>query len=63
MGYGSPVTLLMSVTYGVLGLAFAAAGPVTNAVGARWAYAIAAGALVAATGVASWFVHRVEPET
>ena len=39
---GRVFTLLMSVNYAVLGVAFVVAGPITNQIGARWIYAIAA---------------------
>jgi MFS family permease len=54
---GRVFTLLMSVNYAVLGVAFVVAGPVTNAIGARWAYAIAAGVVVVAAAV-SWVLLR-----
>jgi MFS family permease len=54
---GRALTLLMSANYGAVGLAFIAAGPVTNALGARWAYGLAAGAIAVATGVA-WLIAR-----
>jgi len=57
---GRAFTLLMSANYGVLGFAFIAAGPVTNAIGARWAYAFAAGAIAVATGLA-WYFTRTVP--
>jgi MFS family permease len=59
---GRAFTLLMSANYGVLGIAFVIAGPVTNAIGARWAYALAAGAIVVATGLAWMFARGVEPQ-
>jgi len=60
---GRAFTLLMSANYAVLGFAFVAAGPVTNAIGARWAYAAAAGAIGVATGIAWYFARRVaEPQ-
>ena len=40
---GRAFTVLMSVNYAFLGLAFIAAGPLVNAYGARWAYAVASG--------------------
>jgi MFS family permease len=60
---GRALTLLMSANYGAIGLAFVAAGPVTDAVGARWAYAIAAAAIGVATGLAWMFARGVQPET
>jgi MFS family permease len=59
---GRAFTLLMSANYSVLGIAFIAAGPVTNAIGARWAYAVAAGAIVVATAMARFFVRGVARE-
>jgi MFS family permease len=59
---GRAFTLLMSANYGVLGLAFVAAGPVTNAIGARWAYAVAACAIAVAAGLARYFVRGVVAE-
>ena len=52
---GRALTLLMSANYGAIGLAFVAAGPFTNALGARWAYGLAACAIAIATGVAWLF--------
>ena len=45
---GRAFTVLMSVNYAVLGVAFVLAGPLTDAVGARWAYAVAAAVIVLA---------------
>jgi MFS family permease len=39
---GRAFTLIMSVNYAVLGLAMAAAGPLTNAIGARWVWGLGA---------------------
>ena len=55
---GRAFTLLMSANYAVLGLAFVLAGPLTNAVGARWVYAGAAVTILLAAGVASRLVAR-----
>lgn len=55
---GRALTLLMSANYGAIGLAFVAAGPLTNAVGARWAYAVAAIAIAAATVLAWYFTRK-----
>ena len=57
---GRVFTLLMSANYGVLGLAFVAAGPVTDAIGPRWSYAVGAGAIAVATGLAWLFTRNVE---
>src|SRR5262249_35278640 len=54
---GRVFTLLMSVNYAVLGAAFVVAGPLTNHIGARWAYPIAAGVIVSGGGVA-WRLLR-----
>jgi len=67
---GRVFTVLMSSTYVVLGLGMAAAGPLTNAVGARWVWAaasavaaVAAGiGLALARGIAPRSVAEVEPE-
>jgi MFS family permease len=61
---GRAFTLVMSANYAVLGLSFVAAGPLTDALGARFAYAGAAAvvgcaALVAARLVAS---ERFDPD-
>lgn len=39
---GRAFTLIMSVNFAVLGLAMAAAGPLTNAIGARWVWGVGA---------------------
>ena len=57
---GRAFTLLMAANYGVLGLAFVAAGPVTNAIGARWVYAVAAATLAVAAGLARLFSRAAE---
>jgi len=54
---GRVFTLLMSVNYAVLGAAFVVAGPITDALGARWAYAIASATVTAAIAVA-WLLIR-----
>jgi dTMP kinase len=54
---GRVFTLLISVNYAVLGVAFVVAGPITNAIGARWAYAVAAVVLVIAAAIA-WLLLR-----
>lgn len=59
---GRAFTLLMAVNYGALGLAFVIAGPVTNAIGARWTYVVAAAGIGVASGVAWLFARGVEPE-
>jgi MFS family permease len=59
---GRAFTLLMAVNYGALGLSFVIAGPVTNAIGARWTYVVAATGIGLASGLAWLFVRGVEPE-
>jgi MFS family permease len=59
---GRAFTLLMSATYTVLGIAFVIAGPVTNAVGARWVYAGAATTIAVAAAVAWRLTAGVERE-
>jgi MFS family permease len=54
---GRAFTVLMSVTYGVLGLALVCAGPITNAIGARWVYALGAATILVAAAVA-WRMSR-----
>jgi len=60
---GRAFTLLMAVNYGALGFSFVIAGPVTNAIGARWTYVVAAAGIGLASGVAWLFARGVEPET
>jgi MFS family permease len=57
---GRAFTLLMSANYTVLGLAFLAAGPFTNAYGPRWAFAAATAAAVAAALAALRFTRGIE---
>jgi MFS family permease len=59
---GRAFTLLMAVNYGAVGAAFIAAGPVTNALGARWTYVIAAGGVALASGLAWFFARGVAHE-
>jgi MFS family permease len=59
---GRAFTLLMAVNYGALGASFIAAGPVTNAIGARWTYVVAAAGIGLASGLAWLFARGVEPE-
>jgi dTMP kinase len=54
---GRVFTLLMSVNYAVLGAAFVLAGPVTNQIGARWTYGIAAVVIVTGAGI-GWLLLR-----
>jgi MFS family permease len=57
---GRVFTLLMSVNYAVLGGAFVLAGPITNEIGARWAYAIAAGVILLGAGIGWLLLRRAE---
>jgi MFS family permease len=54
---GRAFTLLMSATYAVMGVAFVIAGPLTNAVGARWVYVLSAATLACAAATA-WRLAR-----
>ena len=51
------------VNYGALGASFVAAGPVTNAIGPRWTYVVAAVGIGFASGLAWLFARGVEAET
>ena len=53
---GRAFTLIMSVNYAALGIAFVAAAPLTDALGARWAYAAAAAVVGCAALVAARLV-------
>jgi MFS family permease len=57
---GRVFTLLMSVNYALLGAAFVAAGPITNQIGARWTYGIAAGVIVTGAAVGWLLLRRAE---
>jgi len=59
---GRAFTLLMAVNYGALGASFVAGGPVTNAIGARWTYVVAALGIGFASGLAWLFARGVETE-
>ncbi len=59
---GRAFTLLMSANYTVLGLAFVGAGPLTNAVGARWVYVAASGIIFVAAGVALRYTRGIKLE-
>ncbi len=59
---GRAFTLLISVNYAVLGLAFVGAGPLTNALGARWVYAAASGVMLLAAAVAARFARGIKLE-
>jgi MFS family permease len=57
---GRAFTVVMSVNYAVLGLAFIGAGPLTNEYGARWAYAAAAATTLVAAAAALRFTRGIE---
>ncbi len=57
---GRVFTLLISANFAVLGLAFFAAGPLTNAYGARWAYAVAGGVAGVSALAAIRFTRGIE---
>ena len=59
---GRAFTLLMSANYAVLGVAFVIAGPITDAVGARWVYAGAAVTILVAAGIAWRLVRGADAE-
>jgi MFS family permease len=59
---GRAFTLLMSVNYAFLGLSFVAAGPLTNAYGARWSYLVASVTVLGAAAVAVPFTRGIEVE-
>jgi len=60
---GRAFTVLMSVTYAALGIAFIVGGPITNAVGARWVYGAAAVLVGLAAAVAVRLVRGVDVAT
>lgn len=55
---GRALTSIIAVNYGMLLAVFVAAGPLTDAVGARIVYAVSAGALVAAAVAAALLLPR-----
>ena len=57
---GRAFTLAMSANFAALGCGMAVAGPVLDALGARWCWAIAAGLCAVAAVVASGLVPRAE---
>jgi MFS family permease len=57
---GRAFTLLMSANYAVLGIAFVGAGPLTNALGARWVYAGASAVIMIAAAVGVRFARGLE---
>jgi MFS family permease len=54
---GRAFTLLMSANFAVFGVSLIVAGPVTDAVGARWVYAGAAGTILVAA-LTAWRLAR-----
>lgn len=54
---GRAFTVIMSVNAAALGLAMAGAGPLTDAVGARWVFGVAAGA-TAVAALLGWLLAR-----
>jgi DHA3 family tetracycline resistance protein-like MFS transporter len=57
---GRAFTVVMSTNFAVLGLGMIAAGPLTDALGARWVWAIAAG-VAAVAAVVGWTLARGVP--
>jgi len=57
---GRVFTLLMSANYAVLGVSFVLAGPITNVIGARWAYMCAAAIILVSAAVAWAFLRGAE---
>jgi MFS family permease len=57
---GRAFTVLMGSNFGVIGLAMVVAGPLTDAIGARWVWGLAAAALGAAAVVGAALAARVE---
>ncbi len=58
---GRAFTVIMSLNYAVLGIAFVVGGPFTNAFGARWAYGAASAAVFLAAAVALRLTRGLEP--
>ena len=59
---GRALTLIMSVNYLVLGVGMALSGPLTDAVGPRWVWGIAAFLFAAAAGVAALLARGARRE-
>jgi MFS family permease len=58
---GRAFTVIMSINYAVLGLAFVVGGPFTNEYGARWAFAAGSAAVFVAAAVALKLTRALEP--
>jgi MFS family permease len=58
---GRAFTVIMSINYAVLGLAFVVGGPFTNAFGARWAFGVSSAAVFSAAAVALKLTRGLEP--
>ena len=58
---GRAFTVIISINYAVLGLAFVAGGPFTNAYGPRWAFGAASLAIFAAAAAALRLTRGLEP--
>ena len=54
---GRVFTVIMSINYAVYGLGFVVAGPLTDAVGARWIF----GGVAVVLAVASWIAYALAP--
>jgi MFS family permease len=59
---GRAFTVVMSVGYAFLGLGIIVAGPLTNAIGARWMWGIAAGLTAVGAATGFFLVRGVTPE-
>ena len=59
---GRAFTVVMSIGYGVLGAGMIAAGPLTNAIGARWVWGISAGLTALGAVIGLVLVRGVTPE-
>jgi len=57
---GRAFTVIMSINYAVLGIAFVVGGPFTNAFGARWAYGVASAAVFVAAAIALKLTRGLE---
>jgi MFS family permease len=57
---GRAFTLLMSANFAVLGVSFVIAGPITDAVGARWVYAASCVTILIGAAVAARLVRGID---